>query len=350
MTAYATAAADSGALAAATAKDNVMVWDRTPGHYEVWYLTFNHRPTRTGFWIRYVIESPKEGAPYGMLWFACFDADDPDKNVAVHTEVPIATLDAASLPFNLKLGGAELGHDHARGRIRGGGHDVKWDLSWLPAPTTHRHLPDVIYKTSFADTRVVSPNLDVPIRGTVTVDGRSFTLEGVPGDQTHLWGRKHAHAWAWGHCNAFEGQRGAVLEILSVRLKKRGLVTPPLTLLALYLDGEAHRLTEFRHTLLARAQFQTAHFQFSARSRDVKIAGEFRCRPEDMVLSPYVDPDGEPCFCANTCVGDLELTVTKRRGLLGWTEPVRLFSGKSAHFEVAARVADPAIARPHAKV
>lgn len=350
MMAYATAAADASTLAAATARDNLMVWDRRPGHYEVWYLTFNHRPTRTGFWIRYVIEAPKVGEPYGMLWFACFDSDAPSRTVALHTEVPIATLTSGSAPFSIGLGGAELGHDHARGRIQGGGHDVRWDLSWLPAPTTHRHLPDVIYRTSFADTRALSPNLDVPVRGTVTVDGKSYALEGVPGGQTHLWGRKHAHAWAWGHCNAFEGRRGAALELLSVQLKKRGIVTPPMTLVALYLDGEAHRLTEFRHVIANRGHFGTAHFQFSARSRSVKIAGEFRCRPEDMVLAQYADPDGEPSFCANTCIADLELTVEKRRGLLGWSEPVRLFSGKSGHFEVAGRTADPAIARPHVKV
>jgi hypothetical protein len=127
----------------------------------------------------------------------------------------------------------------------------------------------------------------------VVVDGRTITLEGAPGGQTHLWGRKHAHAWAWGHCNAFEGRRGAALETLSVRLKKRGVVTPPLTLVSLYLDGEAFRFTEFAHTLLNRGRFGTGSYGFSARGADVRLDGAFHCRPEDMVLSEYLDPDGE---------------------------------------------------------
>jgi hypothetical protein len=351
MNAYATEAADAGALAAATARDNAMVWQREAGHYEVWYLTFQHTPTRTGFWIRYVIESPRvgAGAPYAILWFACFDGNDPTRNVAVHHEVPIAELSANAAPFTLRLGDAELGHDHARGRIQGGGHDVTWDLSWLPARDTHHHLPGIIYKTSFADTRVLSPNLDVPVRGTVTVDGRSFVVEGMPGGQTHLWGRKHAHAWAWGHCNAFDGRRGATLETLTVRLKKRGVVTPPLTVLALYLDGEAHRLTEFQHTLLNRGSFGTARYQLSGRTRDLRLAAEFHCRPADMVNAPYVDPDGEPVWCANTCVANLELTIERRAGLR-WSAPERLVASQSACFEVAGRAPDPAITRPHAKV
>jgi len=335
-----------------SARDNVMVWDHHhAGHYEVWYLTLNHRPSRTGFWIRYVIEAPRAGEPYGMLWFARFDSRDPARTVALHTIVPIATLHDSAVPFKIQLGDGELGHDHARGAIRGDGHDVSWDLSWIPSPTTHHHLPGIFYGRTLSDTTVLSPNLDVPFRGSITVDGQSFALDGMPGCQTHLFGRKHAHAWAWGHCNAFEGRHGVAFETLSVQIQKRGVITPPMTLLALYLDGEAHHLTALRHILGNRSRFGTAHYEFTGRSRTLRIDGEFRCRPEDMVLAPYVDPDGEPSYCANTCVADLELVYRKRDGLLGrWSAPERLFSGKEAHFEVGSRQPDPAIARPHVKV
>lgn len=335
-----------------TAQDNVMVWDhQQAGHYEVWYLTCNHNPTRTGFWIRYVIEAPRAGEPYGMLWFAAFDADDPTRTVALHTRVPITSLKDAAVPFAIQLGGAELRDDRARGRLAGAGHDVSWDLAWVPSPRTHRHLPDLIYRTAFADTRALAPNLDVPVRGRIVVDGRRFDLDDMPGGQTHLWGRKHAHAWAWGHCNNFDDRRGVALEALSVVVKKRGVTTPPLTLLALYLDGEAHRLTELRHTLLNRGQFGTARFVFSARSSTIRLAGEFRCRPDDMVLAPYVDPDGEPCFCANSCVAHLELTVRRRSSRFGrFAPPERLVSSAGAHFEVAGREPDPAIVRAHASL
>jgi hypothetical protein len=338
----------------ATEADNLLTWDgRQTGHYEVYYLTCNHLESRTGYWIRYTLEAPLlgHGQPYAQLWFAFFDARDPSKGFALNQRFPIDRFRAERAPFALHIGDALLGHDRMRGAIAGDGHSARWDLGWLPATATHRHLPDLIYKTSFADTRVLSPNLDVPIRGTVIVDGRSFTFEGDPGGQTHLWGRKHAHSWAWAHCNAFEGQRGAALETLSVRLKRRGVVLPPLTLVSLYLDGEAHLLNGFEHTLVNRARFGTAHYHFVARGAEVRIRGEYACRPEDMVLTEYADPDGEASFCANTEVANLHLTVERRSRIWKrWHEQARLVAPQTAHFEVAGREPDPAIRRRHVTV
>src|SRR6266568_914751 len=109
---YATAAADP-TLANATARDNVLVWDRQHGgHYEVWYLTFNHVASRTGYWLRYVIEAPLHGAAYAQVWFGYFDGRDPKNNFAMHDTHPVAELADAAEPFRIAIGAAELGHDH----------------------------------------------------------------------------------------------------------------------------------------------------------------------------------------------------------------------------------------------
>src|SRR5262249_5795597 len=154
--------------------------------------------------------------------------------------------------------------------------------------------------------------LDVPMRGTVVVDGRTIALEGAPAQQTHLWGKKHAHAWAWGHCNAFEGRRGAALETISARLNRRGIVTPPLTGLCLYLDGERLRFSEVHNIPLNRARFGTAEYHFMGRGLDARVTGTFRCRPEDMILSEYHDPDGERLWNTLSAVADLEVKVERR--------------------------------------
>ena len=336
-------------VSTASEADNRMVWDRRRrGHYEVWYLTCNQVAEKCGFWIRYTLESPLDEPPYAQLWFAFFDALDPQKGFAFNKRFPIDRLQADGSPFRVDIAGSVLSHDGMRGSLEGDGHSARWDLSWLPAAETHRHLPDVIYSTSFADTRVLAPNLDVPVRGTIVVDGRTLVLDGDPGGQTHVWGRKHAESWAWAHCNAFGGQRGAALEALTVRLKRRGVVLPPLTLVSLYLDGEAHRLTGFQHTLTNRGRYGTARYQFVGLGQDVRISGEYVCRPEDMVLTEYADPDGEPAFCANTEVADLRVTVSRRSRLWKrWQEQARLTADRTGHFEVASRQPDPAIRRRH---
>jgi hypothetical protein len=334
---YGAAAADEGILAKATEADNRMVWAGQPGHYEVWYLTCNHRATRSGFWIRYTLEAPTHGEAYAQLWFGVFHKDDPTKNFALNKKLPASDLAAASSPFALRLGQAVLTHDSAVGSIEGAGHKVRWDLSWLPAPRTHKWLPELIYKTSFSDTKVLSPNHDIPVRGTVEIDGQTLHFDGEPGGQTHIWGRKHAHEWAWGHCNAFDGNRGAAFETLSVRLKRRGMVLPALTILTLYLDGEELRFTDFHDTILARGSWSTGRYRFSAQGLSARVAGEYTCRPADMIETEYADPDGDPAWCANTEVADLKITVWKRGFLGPWRETARLTATGTGHFEVAGR-------------
>lgn len=330
--------------------DNAPVWDGSRrGHYEVWYLTLNHRPTGTGFWIRMTLEVPLPGRgdPHARVWFAAFDSEEPGRGFAVNRAYPIGDLELSASPFAVRIGRALLGHDHASGSIGGSGHSARWELAWPPAERTHRQLPEVVYRTHFADTRVVSPNLDVPVRGTIEIDGRTLVLDGEPGGQSHLFGRKHAHAWAWAHCNAFSGRPGAVLEAITVRLK-RGIVLPPLTLLTLYLDGAVYRFTRLTDALFSRGSFATARYAFRAAGRDVRIAGELACRPEDMVLAEYVDPDGEPVFCANTEVADAQVTLSRRLPH-GWEEE-RLVADATGHFEVAGRAPDPAVTRRHTAV
>ena len=44
---------------AANVSDNKCRWDGASApHYEVWFLTLNHRASQRGFWFRYVLESP----------------------------------------------------------------------------------------------------------------------------------------------------------------------------------------------------------------------------------------------------------------------------------------------------
>lgn len=336
-----------------TSLDNHCRWDGSPGHYEIWYLTGNHVSSQTGYWIRYTLESPRAGYgdPYAQLWFAHFDAREPARNFAINRVVPIDEMTTTATPFSVTIGDSVLTHASARGSMRGAGHEAAWDLTWTPALVTHRHLPALMYRRGgLGETTVLSPNLDVPVSGTIVADGRTFELSGDPAGQTHLWGRKHAYVWAWGHCNAFVGQPGAALEVLAVELRRAGRVLPRITLVTLYLDGEALRMNEFHHTVLTAAQPQGTRFSFRGRTLRWRIEGEFSCRPEDMVVAPYADPDGERCFCANTEVADLTITVYERHGLAGWRERTRLEAPRAGHFEIGGRTRDPAITCAHVTV
>ncbi len=332
-----------------------MRWDRASrGRYEVWYLTLNHRGSGLGAWIRYTLEAPDpgHGEPYAQLWCAVTDPADPAANVAIHRRFPIAELGAKAHPFAVRVGDSELRNDGARGVLRGDGHELRWDLRWEPASTVHRHMPAVMYRRGgLGETTVLSPNLSVPAEGAIVVDGRRYELSGEKLGQTHLWGRRHAYTWAWAHCTTFMGGESAALECLTVRLERMGRLLPWMTMLTLHLDGAVHHFNTLRDVLGRRAEGTIAGccYTVSARSGGLRLRGLFSCRPQDMIVAPYVDPDGTPSYCSNTVVGDLELIVERREGT-GWIEHARLRADGTAHFEIGGRERDRRIVREHRPV
>jgi len=337
---------------------NRMRWEFQPGHYEVWYATLSDPATQTGFWIRYTLEAPKggHGSPSARLWFARFDAQNPERTFGFSRGFDIGQLRHEVDPFRLRIGDAELRNDGMKGHLAAPteNHNVEWDLKWQQADHVHLMLPTAVYKMSFADTQVLSPNQNVAARGHIIVDGQKYVLDGVPLGQTHLWGRKHAYSHAWAHCNAFEGDRGASLEALTVRLRRGPIVLPKLTLLTLYLEGGEPAVLDFREPWqmpLARSDYATGRYHLLAANAEWKIDAELTCRPEDMVMVEYVDPDGEPAYCHNTECADAKVTLWRRSPFVGrFREHRVLTSKKCAHFEWVARAGDPMVKKRHVAI
>ena len=337
--------------------DNHRRWDgHTPGRYEVWYLTFNDPKTGDGFWIRYTLEAPTagHGEPYAQLWFARFvsaaGTDPARATFGINRRHPIATMTAATGPFAVTIGANKLGHDHARGALAGAGHAAEWDLTWTPGRTM-AWLPSVMYRRGgLGETTVLSPSPDLALRGSVTVDGVRYQLDGAPGGQTHLWGSKHAFAWGWGHCNGFEGAPGVAFELLTVQLRRRGFTLPWLTLATLRLPDDEVALNRFDHALLApRPDRDSGRLRFAAVGLTAKLEGTYTAPLDRMVRAEYADPDGDAAWCHNSCVADLTLKLSRRvRGR--WRVDRELIARGRGHFELGARTADRAITRPHASI
>jgi hypothetical protein len=126
-------------------------------------------------------------------------------------------------------------------------------------------------------------------------------------------------------------------------------VRPPMMLVSLDLDGEQHRLNQFRHVAVNRGRWTTGYVRFIAYAPHVKVEGELTCSPEQMVNAPYLDPDGTAVYCVNTEIGDARVTVYRRSGVR-WREHRTLVGRRRAHFEIGGRTRDPQVTRPHALV
>ncbi len=324
--------------------DNHRRWsDATLGVYEVWYMTWNHPETGQGFWLRFITETPTRGPLRAELWFARFDPRDPRKTFGVHKAF---ALDGATTdPFAIRINGCELGHEHTFGELEAAGHDIRWDLVWEPGETL-RPYPDLMYaRGGTAATMYLSPNPRVPLSGTVLVDGEELAFDHVVAGQSHVWAKKHAYSWLWGHCADFAGSDG-VMEVIGARLQRRGMLLPPLTILTLREGGETYRLNQFRHVPFNRGTWSTGRARFTAWSPTVKIVGELDARPEQLVDAPYEDPDGTAVWCANTEIGDARVTIYKRSGPF-WREHKKLVARGTAHFETGSRTRSPAVERVH---
>lgn len=326
--------------------DNHRRWDGlSPQRFEVWYLTLNHTASGTGYWICYTLDAPASGQPFCQLWFASFDGRDPAGNVAIRQAHPIGALRCEEQPFAVHIDGSALHQDGARGQVEGDGHRARWELSWRPAAHAHRLLPPIMYRGGgLGESTVTGPNLDVAMSGSIEVDGRRVDLAGEAGNQSHLWGRAHPHRWAWAHCNGFDGRPGATLELLTARLR-RGIELPGMTVACLYLDGRAYRWNRFASMPLCDAHVGPTSYRVSAWRPDVRIDALFRCRPGQMVATPYVDPGGgAPCWCHHTEIADVVVDVWRRGRLGRWRLDEQLMSAGRGHFEVGRPTRDPSIA------
>jgi hypothetical protein len=329
-------------------------WSGAGGHYEVWYATLTDPRTRTGYWIRYVLEAPLfgHGDPYAQLWFACFDGDDPSRTFGINRKFPVRELITGNEPFRVRVGDAELRIDGIRGKLAGAGHSAEWDLRWSPSERAHLHYPESAYRGGLPQTKVLAPQPNVAARGSLTVDGRKIEIDGAPLSQQHTWGPKHAYSWGWSHCIGFEGDRGAMFESTSGRLKRGPVVLPMMTALAVDLAGsEPSQLlfNQFHAVPFNRSEYGTGRYWLLATGARWRVEAELTSTPDNTIMAEYVDPDGDPVYCHYTGCADALIRVSKR-GPLGWKLHRELRANKAAHFEWAARAGDPQVKKRHIAV
>lgn len=326
--------------------DNLCRWDgRAAPHYEVWFLTLNHRASQRGFWFRYTVESPLASnngpGPAAALWAAAYCRTSPDHNLALKRELPIDQFSfEGQEKFSLRIGDGLFSPCRAVGSVAGDDHSIEWDLSYSPCQTTYHHITRTLARLARPSSFVCSPNLDARFSGRITVDGRDILLEDEPGCQSHLWGRKHADDWVWVHSNAFEKHPGTVFEGLAARPRRAGRMLPPLQSLYLRHRGEEHRFVRLRLAEQWQHKLGMGYWSFSAMNTRVYIEGAAQCRLRDMLQVEYSDPDGEPLYCINSEVANLRIRLFRRTRGVRWRHVETIKAYATAHLEHACRPPD----------
>jgi hypothetical protein len=313
---------------------NALRWDGGPGHYEVYYLTFTDPASETGVWIRYTMLAPLEGAPTCSLWFLTMS---PREGLTARKATfSSAELTAEADPFRLTIASATLADGGASGEFE----DVSWSLQWEPGRS---YDPVEPLLRPFASTVFALPNGDTAISGRIGVGSQSLSVEGARGAQAHLWGSKHAAAWAWARCGDFrtaDGERVAdtFIDGVSARVHRFGREVGPATPVVGRIDGEDFRSTSLPRLLSNRSDFAPGRWRFEAVAKRRKLIGEVDADTRLLAGVTYHDPDGEPAYCYNSEAASMRLHVYRRSSPgPGWTYARTLFGAGCAHFEYAQR-------------
>ena len=301
-------------------QDNILRWDgRRLGFYEVYYLKWNDPNSRTAGWIRYTLTSPELNVakPYCELWGIFFDVDQPSKTFAVKKRFPIFDLSWESNRFFVGIGGAELTMEACRGAIENGqsGNSLSWDLAFHSDSDTYRYFPsERYYRGGYPKTKGLSPHMNARFSGKVVANGRTIEMTDAPGQQTHLWGTRHAQRWAWGHCNTFVEDSEAIWEGLDAQIPLGPVNSPHFKLFYVKANGQEHFFNDLKYWVLNKSRWELGRWEFQLKNDQIKIEGMVHCEYDEMVAVTYTDPDGTKLWCNNSKVATIRMNLFDAAG------------------------------------
>ena len=333
---------------------NLLRYNGKPGFYEVYFVEVQDPDERTGLWVRYTLKAPsRRGKPVVMeLWAVAFDREDPGKNRAHKLTVPIEEAEISQDGFRVAIRDALIHQQGCVGSLGTGDARISWDLRWDSGETlTHYPSPRMYKSRVFPKTKVISPHFDLRAHGHYTLGDTTYTLDGVPGQQSHVWGSQHAHRWIWAHCNTFEGS-DAVFEGLTAQVRLGPIAAPALNMFALRYQGqlrvfnqpaELTRLNESRTEPVVDTTdyYPVSKWIVGGGDDELRFRAVIWSEADHYVGVEYEDPDGSPRVCCHSKVACMRLEILRYEGF-NWRVADTLVS-KSAALEFAGREPDPRI-------
>lgn len=301
--------------------------DVAKGHYESFYLKAGDAAGREAVWLRYTVHKRPGEAPVGSLWATLFDADGPH---AAKVSPPPEALGGSDTTTWLHIGDATIGAGGARGEVPG---LASWELRFEGGEAPFPYLPrGWMYTAPLPRTKALSLLPAVRVSGTVTVRGRTLTLERWPGMVGHNWGSEHAERWIWLHGTAFEQQPDAWIDVILGRISVGRWTTPWVANGCLSLDGRRHRLGGIGRVRSTRVDETPERAELWLGGEDLSLRIEVGAPPRDVVGWIYSDPAGPAHNTAHCAIADMRIRIARRE-----LPPLELTVAGGATYELGMR-------------
>lgn len=277
------------------------------GWYEVYYVTAA-LPGGRAVWLRYTLDCPTGADATTSVWGVAFDLTQPRWFAA-------RTTMAAGHWQPREEGGVDIGPtwqvapDACSGAVRDSyGRRMRWELRWNQGPGPLSYFPERLEALARTST---FPIVCVPMaraEGTVEVDSEVIACDGVPVQQSHLFGGRHAHRWGWLHALGFDGDPdGFLTGVWAVPQRFSGRLPAVSSLLA-GLHGEVFRSSSLRALRWVDRGGDVVAFR--GRAGRLRVDGTAVTRLDRLCGVTYQDPDGSSVWCSNTEVADLRVVVS----------------------------------------
>lgn len=309
---------------------------KTQGHVESWFFKANDPTGRRALWLKGTVlaREAKGVAPVAEAWAIAFDREKG--HVATKTTVPLSSARFAHRTLDVEIDGCSLSLGRARGALATGWRRLAWDLAIGPALAAPIvHLPSrALYRPGRPpSSKPVTPLSDARasgivhlIRGSGPGGGEErWDVSDWPCMIGHNWGSRHAHLYAWAHCNAWDVP-GLVFEGVSARVRMGPVLSPMATAAYVRFEGQSWDLNAASALTHNRGLVSLRSWELDASHRDVRVVCELAAETDDFVGLHYENPNRKMTYCLNTKLararldlhlpGGRKITATSRAAAL----------------------------------
>jgi len=281
------------------------------GHVESYFLKINDPNGERALWVKATMlaRSPMVAEPVAESWAIAFERGKPP--IARKATIPFSQARFSKGNIDVELPTISM----SSSRVVGEHDGLSFDFTIADSTPPIFHYMRRFYEGRFPSSKFMSPMPNLVAKGEARVGDRMWKIDGWRGLLGHNWGRGHAFAYAWGHCNVWDEDVDLVFEGTSGRVRVGPVLIPTTTVLVVRLNGETHALNHVSELARNKGSMTFRRWRFSARGPTLSLSGELFAETEDMVGLHYENPDGAMTYCLNSKLASARIALEPRGGL-----------------------------------